>query len=104
MIVEYAEEYLEELYISSKCSDKKHRYQQQVIAKYQRRIDTLIAATRIEDLFVFNSMNFESIDSANNLFSIRIDYHYRLIVKITVINTEPVVTIAKIIDISNHYQ
>lgn len=104
MIIEYDQEYLEELYLFSKSSDKKHRYQPQVITKYQRRIDTLIAANRIEDLFVFNSLNFESIDSANNLYSIRIDYHYRLILKITMTQTEPVVTIARIIEISNHYQ
>ena len=104
MTIEYDQEYLEELYLDSKCSDKKHRYQPQVITKYQRRIDTLIAANRIEDLFVFNSLNFESIDSANNLYSIRIDYHYRLIIKITMTQTEPVVTIARIMEISNHYQ
>lgn len=104
MIIEYDQKYLEELYLDSKSSDKKHRYQPQVITKYQRRIDTLIAANRIEDLFVFNSLNFESIDSANNLYSIRIDYHYRLILKITMTQTEPVVTIARIIEISNHYQ
>ena len=104
MTIEYYQMYLEELYLDSKCSDKKHRYQPQVITKYQRRIDTLIAANRIEDLFVFNSLNFESIDSANNLYSIRIDYHYRLIIKITTTQTEPVVTIARIMEISNHYQ
>lgn len=67
-------------------------------------IDTLISANRIEDLFVFNSLNFEAIDPINKIFSIRIDYHYRLLIQIRITDTEPIVTIANILDISNHYQ
>ena len=55
MIIEYEKEYLEELYANGKCKNKKYRFQQSVVTKYQKRIDTLMAATRIEDLFVFNS-------------------------------------------------
>ena len=73
-----------------------------VVAKYQKRIDTLMAATRIEDLFVFNSLNFEALD--NGYFSIRIDYHYRLEFKIRQEGTEPIVTICTVTDITNHYQ
>lgn len=104
MIIEYDKEYLEQLYYSGKCKDKKYRYQPQVITKYQRRIDTLISANRIEDLFVFNSLNFEAINPINKIFSIRIDYHYRLLIQIRITDTEPIVTIANILDISNHYQ
>ena len=43
--------------------NKKYRFQKSVVAKYQKRIDTLMAATRIEDLFVFNSLNFEALYS-----------------------------------------
>ena len=47
MIVEYEKEYLEELYNNGKCTNKKYRFQKPVIAKYQKRIDTLMAATRM---------------------------------------------------------
>ena len=67
-----------------------------------KRIDTLMAATRIEDLFVFNSLNFEAPD--NGYYSIRIDYHYRLEFKIRQEGPEPVVTICTVTDITNHYQ
>lgn len=68
----------------------------------QKRIDTLMAATRIEDLFVFNSLNFEALD--NGYYSIRIDYHYRLEFKTRQEGLEPIVTICTVTDITNHYQ
>ena len=76
MVIEYEKDYLRELYESGVCKNKKYRFQKPVVQKYQKRIDTLMAATRMEDLFVFNSLNFEALD--NGYYSIRIDYHYRL--------------------------
>ena len=102
IVVEYEKDYLEELYNNGKCTNKKYRFQKPVISKYQKRIDTLMAATRIEDLFVFNSLNFEALE--NGYFSIRIDYHYRLEFKIRQEGTEPVITICTVTDITNHYQ
>ena len=101
MIVEYEKEYLRELYETGKCTNKKYRFQRQVVAKYQKRIDTLIAATRKEDLFVFNSLNFEAL--ANDFFSIRIDYHYRLEFKLHEREGEPVLIVCTVTDITNHY-
>ncbi len=102
MIIEYEKEYLKELYEKGKCKNKKYRFQPQVVNKYQKRIDTLMAATRLEDLFVFNSLNFEALE--NNYYSIRIDYHYRLKFKIKTKGTEEIFTICLITDITNHYQ
>ena len=102
MIVEYEKDYLLELYEKGKCKNKEFRFQKQVIQKYQKRIDTLMAATRIEDLFVFNSLNFEALD--NGYYSIRIDYHYRLLFKLRKEGTEEILTICIITDITNHYQ
>ena len=86
MVIEYDKDYLAELYHYGKCSNKKYRFQKQVVTKYQKRIDTLMAATRIEDLFVFNSLNFEALE--NGYYSIRIDYHYRLEFKIRLESSE----------------
>lgn len=102
MVIEYEKDYLEELYNDGRSKNKKYRFQKSVVMKYQRRIDTLMAATRIEDLFVFNSLNFEALDNA--YYSIRIDYHYRLEFKIRQEGMEPVVTICTVTDITNHYQ
>lgn len=102
MIVEYEKDYLQELYEVGKCKNKKYRFQPQVVGKYQKRIDTLMAATKIEDLFVFNSLNFEAL--SNGYYSIKIDYHYRLEFKLREEGTEKVLTICVVTDITNHYQ
>lgn len=102
MYIEYEKDYLEELYNNGKCKNKKYRFQKSVVEKYQRRIDTLTAATRIEDLFVFNSLNFDALD--NGYYSIRIDFHYRLEFKIREEGAEKVITICTVTDITNHYQ
>jgi len=65
-------------------------------------ISEAYTATRIEDLFVLNSLNFEALD--NGYYSIRIDYHYRLEFKIRHEGAEPIVNICTITDITNHYQ
>lgn len=102
MYIEYEKDYLEELYNHGNCKNKKYRFQKPVVAKYQKRIDTLMAATRIEDLFVFNSLNFEALE--NGYYSIRIDYHYPLEFRIREEGTEKVITICTVTDITNHYQ
>lgn len=67
-------------------------------------MDTLMAATRLEDLFVFNSLNFESLEGLSNAYSIRIDVHYRLMFRLRMEGNEPMITICTVTDITNHYQ
>ena len=74
-----------------------------VIKKYQKRIDTLAGVTRIEELFTLNSLNFEALESSGN-YSIRIDYHYRLEFQVSNSESEPIITICLIMDITNHYE
>lgn len=103
MEIKFDKEYLEELYEQGRTKNKKYRFQPQVIKKYQKRIDTLAGVTRIEELFTLNSLNFEVLESTGN-YSIRIDYHYRLEFQVSNSESEPVVTICLITDITNHYQ
>lgn len=102
MVIEYDKGYLRELYEEGNCKNKKYRFQKQVVQKYQKRIDTLMGATRLEDLFVFNSLNFEAL--SNGYYSIRIDIRYRLEFKIRVEGGETLVSICTVTDITNHYQ
>lgn len=103
MEIRYDKAYLQELYEDGKCSDKHHRFQPEIITKYQKRIDTLMAATRKEDLFVFRSLNFEAL-SGTSQFSIRIDQKYRLVFELTEQNGDVLITVCTILDITNHYQ
>ena len=102
MEIKFDKEYLEELYEQGRTKSKKYRFQPQVIKKYQKRIDTLAGVTKIEELFTLNSLNFEALESSGN-YSIRIDYHYRLEFQVSNSDSEPIVTICLITDITNHY-
>ena len=103
MEIRFNKEYLEELYNNGRTKNKKYRFQPQVVKKYQKRIDTLASITRIEELFTLNSLNFEALESSGN-YSIRIDYHYRLEFQVSNSETEPIITICLIMDITNHYE
>jgi len=52
MEIVFAKQYLEELYLTGKTSDKKHRYQPHIVAKYRKTIDLLESVGRVEDLYV----------------------------------------------------
>ena len=104
MIVTFDKDYLRELYEQGKTSDKKHRYQPDIVRRYQQRIKTLESAPRIETLFQIKSLNYEVLvgDKAGRS-SIRVNDKYR--VEFTVsYQGEPVVTVCNIIELSNHYK
>ena len=104
MIVEFGEEYLRDLYVNGNCLDKKHRYRIDVIKRYKRGIDYLKWASRKEDLFRINSLNFEAL-KGNRLgrFSIRVNAQYRIEFTIRETSEEPILTICNIVELSNHY-
>jgi len=104
MVIKFEKEYLEELYTTGKCSDKKHRFQPQVVKKYMMRIDTLTDASSIEALFTYNSLNYEVLGGdKKGISSVRIDSQYRLEFIVST-EGEPAITICSIIDITNHYK
>ena len=61
MILNFNEDYLRDLYRSGK-SDKKHRFQPQIVRKYIRVIDLMISEDNVQGLW--KSYNF-SIDNHN---------------------------------------
>ncbi|MCH4146950.1 MAG: type II toxin-antitoxin system RelE/ParE family toxin [Prevotella sp.] len=103
MEIEYEKDYLRELYENGKCKNKKFRFQPQIVSKYQKRVDTLMGATRIEDLFVLNSLNFESLEASDKC-SIRVDGKYRLEFRTQFKDDEPQITICELTDLTNHYK
>ena len=102
MEVQFLKDYLSDLYYTGKTNDKQHRFQPEVIRKYVRVVGILDAVNRMEDLFRFNSLNFEAI--GNDKYSVRIDYHYRLVFQMEARPGEAVLTICKLEDITNHYK
>lgn len=68
MIVKFEKEYLEQLYQTGKCGDKKHRFQPQIIKNYHKCVDVLMAAPQIEKLFTFPSLRYEVLSGDKKVF------------------------------------
>lgn len=105
MEIKFEKKYLEELYLNGKTSDKKHRFQPQIIAKYRKTIDLLESLTVVEDLYRYHSLHYEVLvgDKAG-IESVRVNDQYRIEFKTTKVVSEIVVTLCNIIELSNHYK
>lgn len=104
MIVIFEEKYLEELYLNGASSDKKHRYQPNIVKRYKTCISILKNAPRKEALFPIKSLHFESLKGdKRGLYSIKVNDRYRIEFSITENIEQPVLTICNIVELSNHY-
>ena len=106
MKVEFEKEYLRELYDTGKTTDKKHRYQPQVVNGYLKCVKALIDAEKIEELFTYNSLCYEKLKGdKKGLSSLRINNRYRLEFRETVNpNNILEIGICSLVDITNHYK
>lgn len=105
MLIEFDKDYLHELYTKGKTNDKKHRYQPEVIRGYQKAVFILSSANAITDLFYNNSLNYEVLQGdKKGISSVRINRKYRLEFTVRDSWEEQVVTICRLLDISNHYK
>lgn len=106
MKVEFEKEYLRELYDTGKTTDKKHRFQPQVVNGYLKCVKYLIKAARMEDLYLINSLNYERLKGDKKGFSsVRINDRYRLEFR-EAVNPNNIleIGICSLVDITNHYK
>ena len=77
-----------ELYETGK-SDKKHRFQPDIVKRYKRGIDYLKQARNIEELFLLPSLHYEVLkgDKAG-VSSIRVNDQYRIEFIVDPVNTK----------------
>lgn len=105
MEITFEQQYLSDLYYKGNASDKKHRFQPQIIRKYIRVIDILESVNCVEDLFRFNSLNYEVLKGdKKGVESVRINDQYRIEFRTQKVNSDVVFTICNIIELSNHYK
>jgi proteic killer suppression protein len=105
MEIKFDKLYLEELYMTGKASDKKYRFQPQIITKYRKTIDILESVVNVEDLFRYNGLQYKVLHgNKEELESVRVDEQYRIEFKTTKILDEVIITICNIIELSNHYK
>ena len=105
MIVTFEKEYLKILYEEGKSPDKKHRFQPNVIKGYQKAINYLKTASCIEALWPIRSLQYEVlVGDKIGRSSVRANDQYRVEFTVTLNEQEPILTICKIEELSNHYK
>lgn len=105
MIVTFEEEYLRVLYEDGRSVDKKHRFQPDIIRRYQKAINFLKGASSIEALWPIRSLNYEVLsgDKAGRS-SVRVNDQYRVEFTVSQNEKEPILTICNVMELSNHYK
>ena len=105
MEITFDKTYLEELFYTGKTTDKKYRFQPQIIAKYRKTINVLESVTVVEDLFRYHGLRYEVLHGdREGLESVRVNDQYRIEFKTTKVISETVLTICNIVELSNHYK
>jgi len=105
MEIVFEKEYLSDLYYKGKTTDNKHRFQPEVVKRYKLRIETLESAISIEDLFQINSLHYEVLKGEKKgISSIRVNDQYRIEFTTSKVESETIVTICNIKELSNHYK
>lgn len=105
MIIEYDKPYLEELYTTGDIKSKKYRFPEQVKKKYVKVVTMLESVSRKEDLYRYNSLNYEALSgNKSGTESVRVNDKYRIEFTTRIEGDEAIVTICRLLELSNHYQ
>jgi plasmid maintenance system killer protein len=103
MVVKFEKEYLEKLFTGDPLKGKP-KFSDAVIKKYKKTILILKNVESSIELSKFRGMNFEALKGRKNgLFSVRVDYGYRLEFKLEN-DIIQLTEIAIIEELSNHYK
>lgn len=104
MDIIFDKDYLREMYVTGK-TDKKHRYQPQIVRKYIRMIDLMRDTDSTAGLSRYHSLNYERLSGDKaRLSSVRVNDQYRIEFEEHFKNGEAFATICNITELSNHYR
>ena len=105
MFIEFDKDYLQELFVQGYSNDKKHRYQPEVIRGYCKCVMLLKRSANVEELYRINSLNYEVLQGGKaGISSVRINRKYRLEFTVREVMDEQIITVCRLLDISNHYK
>jgi len=105
MTVTFEEKYLQELYETGKTTSKKHRFQPEIVRKYQHCITLMRRVPDTNSLSKYSGLNFENLQGdKEGISSVRVNKQYRIEFTVTDNGVEPVATVCNIIELSNHYK
>lgn len=105
MKVVFDKAYLQEMYRTGQCADKKHRYQPNIVRKYIDVINLMKRMNNVLGLCKYNSLRYEKLKGdKEGLSSVRVNDQYRIEFEEYVEDGETIATICNITDLSNHYK
>lgn len=105
MIVTFVKPYLQELYVTGQSSDKKHRFQPQIVTKYVKVINLMKHVENVLSLAKYGSLHYERLHGdKEGISSVRVNDQYRIEFTEGMENGKQIATICNIIDLSNHYK
>ena len=105
MIVTFEETYLQELYLNGKATDKKHRFQPQIVAKYVKVVNLMKQQENVLGLTKYGSLHYEKLHGDKEGFSsVRVNDQYRIEFTEAMEEGKQIATICNIMDLSNHYK
>lgn len=90
MEIIFAKQYLKDLHITGKTTEKKHRFQPDIIKRYRKTIQ---------------SLKYEKLKGdKKGMSSVRVSDKYRIEFEEITANGEDYISICNIIELSNHYK
>ena len=105
MEISFDKTYLQELYEVGKTTDKKYRFQPQIVAKYQKTVAILKSVSCAEDLFLYNGLRYKVLKGEKEgIESVRVNDQYWIEFTTTRVASETILTICNIKELSNHYK
>ena len=105
MLVTFEKEYLRELYEKGQVSDKKHRYQPQIVRKYAHVVDLMLEASNVMELARYGGLRYEHLHGdKDGLSSVRVNDQYRIEFREVVQGEKTIAELVNILELSNHYK
>lgn len=105
MIITFEQTYLQELYVEGKSSDKKHRFQPQIVSRYIRVVNLMKQQENVMGLTKYGSLHYEKLHGdKEGKSSVRVNDQYRIEFTEAVESGEQIATICNITELSNHYK
>ena len=105
MIVTFEEDYLRELYEDGQASDKKHRFQPQIIKKYTRVVDLMMAEPNVMGLTKYGRLHYEHLHGdKEGLSSVKVHDQYRIEFREILEGDNTIAEMVSLTELSNHYK
>ena len=105
MIVTFEQTYLKELYVDGKSSDKKHRFQPEIISKYKKVVTLMKSQENVLGLTKYGSLHYEKLSGdKKGKSSVRVNNQYRIEFTEAIEAGKQIATICNITELSNHYK